>query len=438
MRPSYSELSQRSSELSKQIEESSRSFEAVKDTARRLGVWEDRHPARVAAELLVSTRAHGWETIASYLAYRSVSARDPVRNVLRPALRAAMLREGVPHWVDRLARQYYEKPTPVGVPDEKVQELVRLLDAEASNDDRNAVFVPTIWQGWDAFQNLQRMMSDISSHSEREVMFDFSRCNFLSPVGVAVLGGTARSLESEGREVIFRWDSFARRGVRKNLEQNGFAALHGLSTATPWSGNSVHYREDTHFDKQAMVGYLTNEWLAEDWILLNDDLRAALAGTVAEIYLNAFEHSGSSVGIFTCGQHYPNKRRLSLTVADFGRGIPANVREHLGEAGMSGAKALAWAFERGNTTSEMEVGRGLGLDLLRQFVHVNKGSLEIYSGDGLAHLGSGLDRLRTGHPVFNDLSEAGIGGTVVSIDMRCDDILYVLESETPRSDDEYF
>ena len=83
----------------------------------------------------------------------------------------------------------------------------------------------------------------------------------------------------------FRWDTAARRGVRVNLEQNGFAALHGRPSAASWTGNSVHYREDRKFDKRVMVGYLTDEWLAEDWIHLSNDLRSALVGTVNEALL---------------------------------------------------------------------------------------------------------------------------------------------------------
>src|SRR2546430_1096825 len=102
MRLSYDELFQVANRLSKMIDESDGSFEAIKDAARKAEVWEDRHPARGAAELLVATRAQGWELIANYLAYRSISERDPIRNILRPALRTAMLRDGVPRWVDRL------------------------------------------------------------------------------------------------------------------------------------------------------------------------------------------------------------------------------------------------------------------------------------------------------------------------------------------------
>jgi hypothetical protein len=86
----------------------------------------------------------------------------------------------------------------------------------------------------------------------------------------------------------------------------------------------------------------------------------------------------------------------------------------------------------------MEVGRGLGLELLREFVHVNKGSLQIYSGDGMAHLGTGLDRALSGQPVFHDLVETALSGTVVTIDIKCDDLHYVLEPDSQKPETSYF
>src|SRR5438552_3411416 len=107
---SYAERTSRALALSKLLAASDGSFTAVKEAARTVELWEDRHPARAGAELLIASRAPGWETIAKYLVYRSVSDRDPVRTVLRPALKRAMQREGIPPWVERLARQFYEKP----------------------------------------------------------------------------------------------------------------------------------------------------------------------------------------------------------------------------------------------------------------------------------------------------------------------------------------
>jgi len=103
-----------------------------------------------------------------------------------------------------------------------------------------------------------------------------------------------------------------------------------------------------------------------------------------EIYSNAFEHSSTDIGVFSCAQHYRSRNDLILSAVDFGRGIPENVRlflrrQHVDEESvskLSGAACLKWAFERGNSTCTEGIARGLGLDLLKEFVRVNRGKLE--------------------------------------------------------------
>ena len=140
-------------------------------------------------------------------------------------------------------------------------------------------------------------------------------------------------------------------------------------------------------------------------------------------YSNAFEHSRTEVGVFTCGQHFRHRNDLILTVVDFGRGIPAKVKAFLSQfvdearvAKLSGADCVKWAFERGNTTSMGGVARGLGLDLLKDFVRINQGKLEVYSNDGYAIIDKEGERF--------DNSPISFQGTVVHITLRCDEKLY--------------
>ena len=111
-----------------------------------------------------------------------------------------------------------------------------------------------------------------------------------------------------------------------------------------------------------------------------------------EIYSNAFEHSNTDIGVFSCGQYYRNQNDLVLSVTDFGKGIPRNVRSFLRHKDvdeaqilkLSGADCLKWAFKPGSTTCTGDVPRGLGLDLLKEFVRLNQGKLEVYSNNAYA------------------------------------------------------
>lgn len=88
------------------------------------------------------------------------------------------------------------------------------------------------------------------------------------------------------------------------------------------------------------------------------------------------------MGVFSCGQHFRRQDTLILSVVDFGQGMPGKIRsffrKHAKEelvSKMTGASCLRWAFQAGNTTKVGEPG-GSGLDLLKEFVRINQGSLK--------------------------------------------------------------
>ncbi len=252
------------------------------------------------------------------------------------------------------------------------------------------------------------------------VVFDFTGCNFLRPNAVAFLGGIARLANSRNFPVVFNW-STARQQILINLCQCGFAESFGHNSPG-WKGHSIPYREDRVSDANAVSDYLSEQWIGRGWLHISPDLRDAIVGNVWEIYANSFEHSDSKVGVFSCGQHFRHMNELVLSVVDFGAGIPNNVRNYLSSdpraRQLKASACMGWAFQRGNSTSKVGVARGLGLDLMKEFLRVNDGSLEIYSNDGYAIVDRNGER-------FQDL-DTGFHGTAVKIKLKCDERLYLL------------
>ena len=256
-----------------------------------------------------------------------------------------------------------------------------------------------------------------------DVAFDFSRCRFLRHNAVAFLGGLTRLIQSRYGTVIFNWNTL-RSDIRSNLEQNGFISNFGHS-GSPWAGNSIPYREDLTQDSTGVMDYLKTKWLARGWVHVSDLLRDAIVGRVWEIYANAFEHGRSPTGIFSCGQRYPDLHELKLTVVDFGVGIPSNVRYFFKDdprfQSLNAASCLKWAFQRGTTTKPNGTSRGMGLDLLKDFVQVNKGRLEIFSHDGYAIINSEREQFVNRTTFFE--------GTLVNITFVCDESYYHFAKE---------
>lgn len=277
------------------------------------------------------------------------------------------------------------------------------------------------------FQSLFTLYNEVINCNE-DIEFNFSKCNFLRPNAVAFIGGLARLIQQTKRAVTFDWYSVKNDAVMANLCQNGFANSFN-HTSSGWDGNSIPYREDPVNDMNGVMDYLTFNWIGKGWVQVSDPLKDAIVGRMWEIYSNAFEHSETPIGVFSCGQLFRRHNRLILSTVDFGKGIPCSVRDFLVKKGvdpqkvsrLSSGACLNWAFTRGNTTCNAMVARGLGLDLLKEFVQVNQGKLEIYSNDGYAIVDKDGERFENCNINFS--------GTIVHITLCCDETIYRFGNE---------
>jgi hypothetical protein len=277
---------------------------------------------------------------------------------------------------------------------------------------------------------LFRLFHQIQSFPLGELNFvvDFHYCRFINHSGVAFLGGLARWIEWQGGRIQFDWGTLTPR-IRMNLGQSGFLESFG-ETIGSWEGNSIPYRCDLTPHEQSIGQYLRDAWLGRGWVNVSPGIRNAIAGRVAEIYLNAFDHSRSPIGVFSCGQHYPNQGRLELAVIDFGIGIPDSVRSLPQNCQMTSRDAIDWAFQDGTSTKGETIGRGVGLSLLQSFVARNQGNLRIFSGDGYATIEDNGIR-------YEDVCTK-FSGTLVNIALWCDEAYYCLPSEAAHESQSWF
>lgn len=200
-----------------------------------------------------------------------------------------------------------------------------------------------------------------------------------------------------------------------NLEQNGFTTAFGRGTGG-WQGNSVPFREDPSSQPDEFITYLEDCWIGRDWVNVSPDMQDEIISAVAELYDNAFTHSASPIGVFSCGQRFPELNELKLTLIDFGVGIPANVRNYLGIDQVSAKSAMKWAFEIGHSTRREQIAGGLGLDTLKTFVKEKQGRIEIFSHNGYAIIDPNLEDYRNIATFFE--------GTLINITVKCDPISY--------------
>jgi hypothetical protein len=285
------------------------------------------------------------------------------------------------------------------------------------------IVIPTLNNAIQDFELLFSAQQD-ALECNRDLIFDFSHCQVFPHYAIAFLGGLVRSIESYGRHVTIDWDTTSNE-IFTNLDRNGFYTCHSRN-GKGGNGKAIPYQEYLKRDTDGFITYLRDLWLGRSLVPIDPDMQLEVIAKVVEIYVNAFEHADSTVGVFVCGQHYHHQGELNLTLVDFGLGIPHKIRTHLSQHLMEAREAIKWALARGNSTGNENVPRGIGLDTLISFVRENDGRLEIFSDNGYSR--SSRDEL------FCVKYPKAFCGTLINISLKCANLQYhkQLEINTTR------
>jgi len=283
------------------------------------------------------------------------------------------------------------------------------------------ISVPTLNDGIPDFEHLFELYDRLQDE-DGQVTFTFWRCEFLRHAAAAFLGGLRAAVRLNGGDIFIDSKSM-RSGVRLNLVKNGFLDADDTTTVRD-TGNVVPFRHDPIDNGLAgavpLMQYLFSHLLEKDWVHMSPGIQSAVAGTIWEIYANAFEHSRSDAGIFSCGQYYPTIGQVGLAIIDFGIGIPQSVRDyHRSAPGtdnyLTSIEALHWALGPGHSTKSQGYS-GLGLDFVQSFMRANDGLLDIYTHDASVRInakGMSYRPLSTFFP-----------GTAFNLRLQCDGSKY--------------
>lgn len=322
---------------------------------------------------------------------------------------------------------------------------------------KKTIQVPTIKDDSLGYDHILRIAEVVFEDPYHHFDFDFSRCAMIDHCAVVMLGALARYVDYHNNQmkiskamffksrvadmagVMFLVDSM-NSAVRERLIGNNFLSHFSSGTLAGYPvGGYLGYREHNYLlDADKIADHLQNEWLSAAKLRLSKKLKSAITSRILEIFSNAYGHGVSiqdmkTMGVYSCGQFSNKEKTLNISVLDFGPGIIKNVKRVHGE--MASIDAMHWALIKGNSTrtdSQLsDIPRGLGLDLLHNFVHVNGGELRIYSND-VKVLSSKASGLKV------EKNEATLHGTMVSIKINCDDRYYRFTSEAEPKQHQYF
>lgn len=172
-------------------------------------------------------------------------------------------------------------------------------------------------------------------------------------------------------------------GVEKILRKNQFLCMFGYSALQDFNQTTLPFKKFKLQAGDQFSDYLDQYLKGKGLPQMSNALTKKFRQSLLEIFQNSAVHSDSSSGIFVCGQFFPTKQRFDISIADAGIGIRENVRRYLNDKKISSRDAIRWALTEGNTTRQggNQPG-GLGLKLIKEFIRLNKGKIQIISRFG--------------------------------------------------------
>lgn len=214
--------------------------------------------------------------------------------------------------------------------------------------------------------------------------------------------------------------------VEAILSKNGFLCNYGWPRRRDTFGSTIEYKRFEPKDDRYFAEYVEKQMIGKGIPEMSPGLLKKFRESIYEIFSNAVIHSQTKLGIFSCGQYFHRKHRLDFSVADLGIGIRRNLHDRLG-LDLPAEQAINWALEGKNTTKAGPIPGGLGLKLLREFIELNEGRIQVVSDKG--YWESSRGEITAG--VFPE----PFPGTVVNIEINTADTRsYCLVSEISPED----
>jgi anti-sigma regulatory factor (Ser/Thr protein kinase) len=271
---------------------------------------------------------------------------------------------------------------------------------------------------------LSKLANDITSQHPNglpeSMTFDFQQLSFIRPAGVVFLSNLFWWLHEHGTTVnLINADSDTK--ALEYLDDSLFFEQHCghkiRSNATPRQTTRPLVRI-AHDHSHAWLATNLIPWLAKSLSLTEASLYEVKT-CLSELFNNIKDHTQFDIGsIFV--QHYPNENRVSISLSDFGLGIPEKVKETV--PGLSDSAAIVQAVQEGFTSRSTPGNAGLGLDyLLRTVVGTNDGAVTIFSLGGIVEFQKKDGKIS--HKVLQNVGFCP--GTTIDINLRTDLIEWI-------------
>jgi anti-sigma regulatory factor (Ser/Thr protein kinase) len=247
--------------------------------------------------------------------------------------------------------------------------------------------------------------------------FDFSGLEFITPDGVTALCNLIEYLKANGVGSSFVGYEGLGAAIRYLDDCGIFNRYTGNALRVGCTGRAttIPYAVVSPEESHAHLDFTVSPWLAAALAVTEESL-SAFRASIRELFTNIQDHSTQNIGGMHI-QHFPNRNIVSISVSDFGIGIPAAIRTRFEIEG--DADAINHALIEGVSTRDPPRHSGAGLAyLVRSVAGGNRGHVNIYSNGGQVVCFPGRDGPRY---IARD-APGDYPGTLVALDLRTDTI----------------
>lgn len=234
----------------------------------------------------------------------------------------------------------------------------------------------------------------------------------------ALLGGILDKIKNDGlNDINF---TSIKNDIQTILQKNGFLSFYGYPKVYDTNHTTIEYKKIKPSDTRYFNQYLEDELLNRtEFPNMSEAVHDKISESIQEMFINATIHSETEF-IYTCGQFFPRDHKLNFTIVDTGIGFAKRIKKDF-DMEISSSEAIKWAMVEGHTTKQ-NVSGGLGLALLKEFITLNKGKIQIISGDAFYELYDNSEKMQKLDGYYD--------GAVISMTFKTDDSkIYKFASE---------
>jgi len=201
--------------------------------------------------------------------------------------------------------------------------------------------------------------------------------------------------------------------IESILLKNDFLTYYGKQRANDTHNTTIKFKKLKPTDGRYFKNYVIEDLIdghTADLPKMSKEVKEKIAEGIYEIFVNAQIHSETQF-IYTCGQFFPNKHKIEFAIVDTGIGFREKINRRF-ESKLSATQAIKWAVQDQKTTKQ-GVSGGIGLAVLKEFIEMNKGKLQIVSNDGYYQFNADGEQVQQ--------FEGEFPGTIVNLQFRTDD-----------------